>query len=140
MGSFLYPITLTGPQGEVTLETLVDTGATYTWIPKPILERLGVRPIGKEPFALADGRVVEYDIGALTARIDGKERPTLVIFGDPDTEPLLGVFTLEGFLLGVDPVNKPLIPVTGRLKTIELNKKSLFQRRDKLWHRISRHG
>ena len=116
MGSFVYPITLRGPQGEITLEALVDTGATYTWIPRPILERLGVTPIGKEPFSVADGRVVDYEIGAVTARIDGKERPTLAIFGDPDTEPLIGVFTLEGFLMAADPVNQTLIPVTGRLK------------------------
>lgn len=116
MGSFNYSITLLGPQGEVTLEALVDTGATYTQIPRPILERLGVRPLRKERFALADGRVVEYDIGALTAKIDGKDAPTIVVFGDPGTEPLLGVFTLEGFLLAADPVNQILIPVTGRLK------------------------
>lgn len=119
MGSFLHPITLIGPEGETALEALVDTGATYTSIPRPILERLGVRPIGKEPFALADGRVVEYEIGALTTvRIDGKERPTICIFGEPNSESLLGVFTLEGCLLGVDPVNKRLIPITGRLKEI----------------------
>lgn len=118
MGSFSWPITLIGPQGEVTVEALVDTGATYTCIPRPILERLGVGPIGKEPFALADGRVREYEIGALTARIDGKERPILCIFGDPDAEPLVGVVTLETFLLGVDPINQTLIPTPGRLKGI----------------------
>ena len=116
MGSFNYSITLIGPEGEMTLEALVDTGATYTQIPRPILERLGVKPSGKERFALADGRVVEYDICSLTAKIDDKERPTMVVFGDPGTWPLLGVFTLEGFLLAADPVNQILIPVTGRLK------------------------
>ncbi len=116
MGAFLYPITLIGPAGQETQEALVDTGATHTCLPSPLLERLGVQPIGRERFALADGREVEMGIGALMARIDGRERPTISIFGDPDAEPLLGVFTLEGFLLGVDPVNRVLVPVTGRLK------------------------
>lgn len=57
-----------------------------------------------------------YDVGYCTAKINGKESLTLCIFGDPDTEPLLGVFTLEGLLLGVDPVNQELIPVVRRLK------------------------
>lgn len=116
MGSFAYPITLIGPAGHITLEALVDTGATYTWIPRPLLEGLGVHSIGQEPLALADGRILHYDLGSLSARIDGKERTTICIFGDPGTEPLIGSYTLEGFLLGVDLVNQALIPVTGRLK------------------------
>ncbi|MBM2826600.1 MAG: hypothetical protein HW403_664 [Dehalococcoidia bacterium] len=67
---------------------------------------------------MADGRVVEYDVGVVNARINGKERPTLCIFADPNTEPLIGVFTLEGFLLGIDPVNQELIPIIGRLKFV----------------------
>lgn len=116
MGSFLYPIILIGSEGEVTLEALMDTGATYTWAARPILERLGVRAVRKQPFALADGRVVEYDIGEARCRIDGNVQTIPVIFGEPDTEPLLGVVTLEIFGLGVDPLNQTLIPVTGRLK------------------------
>jgi len=41
-----------------------------------------------------------------------------VIFGDPESEPLLGTFTLEGFLLAADPVHRPLIPVPGLLKAL----------------------
>ena len=42
--------------------------------------------------------------------------PTLCIFGDAGTEPLLGAITLEAFLLAADPHNKRLVPVTGYLK------------------------
>jgi hypothetical protein len=45
-------------------------------------------------------------------------QPTLAVFGDPGTEPILGAFTLEGFGLGVDPVNRRLIPVPGLLKAV----------------------
>jgi hypothetical protein len=38
------------------------------------------------------------------------------VFGDRDSEPLLGVFTLEGFGLATDPVNRRLLPVPGLLK------------------------
>jgi len=117
MGSFDYPITLVGSEGEINLKALVDTGATYTWIPRPILERIGARPVRKMPFALADGRVVEYELAYVTVRVDGIEGPTICIFGDLGTEPLLGVVTLEEFGRGVDPINQALVPITGRLKS-----------------------
>jgi predicted aspartyl protease len=56
-----------------------------------------------------------YSIAWVRVRIDGRTQPTIVIFGDPGTEPLLGVVTLEEFGLGVDPVNRWLIPVPGLL-------------------------
>lgn len=118
MGSFLYPITLVGPLGEETVEALVDTGATYILMPGPLLERLGVRRQWTRPFSLADGRSIEYGLGETTVRINGEERTSVCIFGDAATEPLLGVYTLEGFMLGVDPVNHTLIPVVGRLMAV----------------------
>lgn len=119
MGSFSQPITLVGPAGEITLEALVDTGATHTWIPSDVLQRLGAAP-ARYPFVMADGRTVEYGVGQVLARIDGRQWLTLCIFGESGTEPLLGVVTLEEFGLGVDPVNKQLIPVSGRLKLAEV--------------------
>lgn len=107
-----------GPTGEVTLEVLVDTGATYTWIPRDVLGGLGATPAASYPFVLADGRTVEYGVAQVRTRIDGREWLTLCIFGEPETEPLLGVVTLEEFGLGVDPVNQQLIPVPGRLKLV----------------------
>jgi hypothetical protein len=41
--------------------------------------------------------------------------PTIVIFGDPGSEALLGAVTLEEFSLGVDPVEKRLAPVVALL-------------------------
>lgn len=99
------------------LEVLVDTGATYTWIPRDILERLGVTPEESRPFVLADGREVAYDVAWVRIRIDGRSQPSLCIFGEPDTQPLLGVFTLEAFGLGVDPVNRRLVQERGYLTT-----------------------
>lgn len=37
------------------------------------------------------------------------------VFGDPDTPPLLGAYTLEGLRLAADPVDRRLIPVPGLL-------------------------
>lgn len=98
------------------LEALADTGATYTWIPRDTLKRLSVRPVDRRPFELADGRQVWYETGRIQIRIDGRSETTIVVFGDEGSEPILGAFTLEAFLLAVDPVRQRLIPVPGLLK------------------------
>ena len=97
------------------LEALVDTGATYTSIPRPVLERLGITPLERQPFVLADGRRIEYEISQVRVSINGRERFTVCIFGDEESTPLLGTVTLEEFGLSVDPVNKRLLPVPGFL-------------------------
>jgi clan AA aspartic protease len=98
------------------LEALVDTGATYTWVPRETLALLGIEPQQKRRFILADGRDVLYDVTWARARIGEQIEPTMVVFGDPGSEPLLGVFTLEGFGLAADPVNRRLVSVPGLLK------------------------
>lgn len=117
MGAFHETIGLAarpgGPPEEIA--ALVDTGATYTLVPAPILRRLGVEPIRRQTFLIADGSRVEREVGWLLVRIGGEESPTVVVFGDEDAEPLLGAVTLEEFGLGVDPVGRRLVPVDGYL-------------------------
>lgn len=98
------------------IEALVDTGATYTWVPRDVLERLGVQAEEERLFILADGGEAHFRLAWTQIRIGTGAQPTIVIFGNPGTEAILGVFTLEGFGLGVDPVNRRLIPVPGLLK------------------------
>ena len=113
MGVFRHRIGLGRPDMEAFeyLEAVVDTGATYTWIPKDVLEKLGIRPRFKRRLKLADGRVIERDAAQMPMRIDGETMISVCIFGDPNSEPLLGAVTLEEFGLGVDPINKSLEPV-----------------------------
>ena len=58
MGTFRVTADIGDPRGEryEALEVLVDTAATYTWVPRSILERLGVTPTFRFPFILAGGR------------------------------------------------------------------------------------
>jgi len=117
MGTFFQAIEIAASPNSSfeSLQALVDTGATYTYIPRPVLERLGITPLERQPFVLANGRRIEYEIGQVRVRIDGRERFTICIFGDEGSTPLLGTVTLEEFGLSVDPVNKRLIPVPGFL-------------------------
>ena len=97
------------------VDGLVDTGATYTSIPRDILDRLGVSPQEERPFILANGQQVSYGLAWVRVRLDGREEPTMVIFGEPGSDVLLGAFTLEGFGLGVDAVNRQLSATPGDL-------------------------
>ena len=99
------------------IEALVDTGATYTWIPRDVLKQLGVTPEEEWPFVLADGREVRYPVAWIQIQIGERAQPTIVVFGEPGSEPILGVFALAGFRLAADPVNRRLISVPGLLKT-----------------------
>src|SRR5713101_5977165 len=64
MGTFRVAVEIGDAAGErwESVEALVDTGATYTSVPAPLLERLGVTPQARATFVLADGRRVARDI------------------------------------------------------------------------------
>ncbi|KRT69305.1 MAG: hypothetical protein XU15_C0012G0117 [candidate division NC10 bacterium CSP1-5] len=120
MGAFRVPIEIANVQGQrfEAVEALVDTGATYTMVPRAVLQGLGVVPEERWPFTLADGRTVEYDVAQIQVRLDGRRRYTVVVFGEDGAQCLLGVVTLEELRLGVDPVNRRLIPVPGVLMAL----------------------
>src|SRR6266513_2589203 len=99
------------------LRALVDTGSTFTWIPRDVLERLGVSPEQEWPFELADGHEQRYPVAWVRIKLEERhEQPTIVVFAAPGAEPILGVVTLEEYLLAVDPVHHRLIPVSGLAK------------------------
>jgi len=118
VGNFHVPIQVGRRDGDrfTSLRALVDTGSTYSWVPRDVLEELGVTAEQEWPFELADGRLVRYPVAWIQIRLEGWEQPTLVVFGPTGTEPILGAFTLEGFRLAADPVNERLISVPGLAK------------------------
>src|SRR6266850_6460473 len=117
MGTFTVRIEVAALTGDrfISTDALVDTGATYTLLPRKILRDLGVQPIDRIPFELADERQVVFDIGEVRIRFDGHQRITVVVFGDDETAPLLGATTLELFGLAVDPIKRKLIPTPALL-------------------------
>lgn len=113
MGVFRYRVEIAAVEAGpfVPVETLVDAGAAYTWIPSDVLAGLGVAPRDRRRFVVADRRLIERDVGIVVMRLDGKVQPTVCIFGDVGSEPLLGAVTLEEFALAPDPVHRRLVPV-----------------------------
>ena len=110
MGTFSQKLQISSLDGEHSrdVEAMVDTGATYTVLPRRLLMELGVSVTRQARFELADGRLVDLDVGEARATVGGTSAVTQVAFGEDDTAPLLGAVTLEELLLAVDPVKKRL--------------------------------
>ena len=112
MGTFQWPLRISSLDGQQAqdIEATVDTGAAYTTLPGGLLRGLGIEPVGKRRFLLADGRRIEMDYGEARATVDGESVTTLVVFGEDNAPALLGAYTLEGLALAVDPVEQRLVP------------------------------
>lgn len=116
MGTVTATIQVGDPQGrnfrEVEME--VDTGSTFTALPRELLQALGVPVNRTVQSRLADGTVQAVEVGETTIRLSGSQFTTSVIFAEEGEPSLLGVITLEQALLAVDPVNNELIPVVAK--------------------------
>ena len=112
MGTFEWPLRIVGSSSErsVEIKATVDTGAFYSVVPARLLHQIGVERSDTRRMRLADGRVVDADIGEARVTVDGKSVTTQVVFGEDDALSLLGAYTLAGLALAVDPVDQRLIP------------------------------
>ena len=87
---------------------LVDTGATDCLVPRQHLESIGLVPEGQRSYGLADGSEVRMDITAARIEFMGDFVGGTIVFGEEDSEPLLGVTALESMGVEVDPHNETL--------------------------------
>jgi clan AA aspartic protease len=98
-------------RGEVrdVADALVDTGSELTWIPRALLKSIGVAVERQRAFIVADGRRVERDVGYAIIHASGTSTVDEVVFAEETDFPILGVRSLEGLNLRVDPVKKQLV-------------------------------
>ena len=87
---------------------LVDTGATDTLAPAAALRKIGVKPVGKMAYELADGSLQEFEFGLVEIAFMGEITAGRAIFGPDEVEPLLGVTALESVGIVLDPANRTL--------------------------------
>ncbi len=113
MGTFRVEIEIGDPDGErwESVNALVDTGASFTWVPRDVLERLGVQPEFRRQFETANGRIVERDVAQAPIRLDSRQLTTIVVFGDADSQTRLGRHTLDLFGVAPDEDGRRLIRV-----------------------------
>jgi len=95
----------TGPASQ-ELSLLVDTGAVHSWLPRKLLEELGVKPVRKGKFKTIRGKVIVRDVGYAFVEYEGEIAPTLVVFAEDSDESVLGLHALESLGLEVDPVTR----------------------------------
>ena len=121
MGAIHVDVTIRNPGERArswTAPFLVDTGATDSVVPRTRLEEIGLEPVERMMYELADGTRIPMDVGGAQIEFLGKRIGGTIVFGDTEAEPLLGVTALESMGVVVDPGNQRLkkLPAV-RLKT-----------------------
>jgi predicted aspartyl protease len=91
-------------------DVMVDTSIVYNWIPSALLMDLGVSPVRIDRFEMADGRVLEREVGFALLCAAGRSTATVVVFAQDGDRVLLGAIGLEGMNLQVDLVRGELVP------------------------------
>lgn len=99
------------PEITEKVEFLIDSGAIYSVVPAPILERLGIKPLAEQEFCLADGSKIVRKKGGALFRYGERVGVADVIFGEEGDSVLLGAFTLEALGLVLDPLRRELKPL-----------------------------
>ena len=93
------------------LEFLIDSGAIYSVVPGPILEKLGIQVLTEQQFRLADGSKITRKKGVAIFKYEEYIGGADVIFGEEGDHALLGAFTLEALGLALDPFRRELKPL-----------------------------
>ena len=111
MGATYVTVTVRNPEKPERAwegEFLVDTGALNSVVPSQHLKAVGIRPHGTRRFELADGSMVDFEVGGASFEFLGQRTPAYVVFGDDSAEPLLGLTAMEAVGVQVDPTNERL--------------------------------
>jgi predicted aspartyl protease len=71
VSTFKHPVEVAAAESGlfVSLEGLVDTGATYSLFPRTLMARLGVVSHDRAGFVLADGRSVTRELATVVLRL-----------------------------------------------------------------------
>ena len=96
------------PEVTESLDFLVDSGAIYSVVPTPVLERRGIKPLTEQTFRLADGTKIVRKKGGAVFKYRERIGVADVIFGEPGDSTLLGAFSLEALGLSLNPLKREL--------------------------------
>ncbi len=94
-------------EGKEVLESLVDTGATITTIPRNLAQRLKLPYITTRKVRTASGKE-QLDVSYVMIEILGEKATTEVLISDKLDRVLIGVLTLEAIGFKVNPTTEEL--------------------------------
>jgi clan AA aspartic protease len=101
-----------GPKGkQAEVKFLVDSGATYSVLPREVWQAVGLKPKRRMVFTLADGTTIERSISEAYVVLPQGEAHTPVVLGEDGDQALLGVVTLEILGLVFNPFDRTLQPM-----------------------------
>ena len=105
MGLTHVPVTIRNivTRDSFTSTFLIDTGCTESMAPVSELTRIGIEPVGKRIYELANGKLEEYQYGFVEISFLDERTVGQILFAPENTEPLLGVISLESAGIMVDP-------------------------------------
>lgn len=89
---------------------LVDSGATYSQLPREIWSALKLAPQSDQEFTLADGTLIKRAISECLFEYQQIKRHSPVILGDQGDPALLGTVTLRMMGLVLNPFKRTLQP------------------------------
>ena len=116
MSLFKVQLTVANPKREElrteSIEALVDTGSELTWVPGEFLRAIGITVRRKRNFLTATKQGITRDVGFGIVAAEGFETVDEVVFAEPGDMTLLGVRTLEGFGVMVDPLTHRFVATT----------------------------
>src|SRR5437667_236654 len=98
------------PKKQTIGHFLVDSGAVFSVMPASVLKKLGIKPTYKQKFSLANGEVIEKEVGNGLFEYQKKLAASPIIFGEENIY-LLGAVTLESLGVILDPINRELKPL-----------------------------
>jgi clan AA aspartic protease len=101
-----------GPRGkQADVKFLIDSGATYTLLPKAVWKAIGLKPKRQMSFTLADGTTIDRAVSEVHLKLPQGQAHTPVILGEGSDQPLLGVVTLGILGLVFNPFDRTLQPM-----------------------------
>jgi aspartyl protease family protein len=108
MGETNALLVVYGARGSVEIDALVDTGATFTKIPRSAAQKAGLEETYQTPVQLGDGTTITRFLALAEVEVEGIRRPMLVAISEEGETPLLGYTTLEILGFKVNPVTRGL--------------------------------
>jgi predicted aspartyl protease len=112
MGIVKVRISITNPSDRARRreipDVIVDTGASWTTIPKSLADELGLEIVGRRRVMTANG-AIEVQQSHAMIEYDGHVSFSDIMISSTYPGVLLGALTLEGMALAVDPKSGRLI-------------------------------
>ena len=99
------------PSQQESVDFLVDSGAVYSFVPRNVLEKLGIAAHSRQRFRLADGSTTERDRSDALFFYKNQRGAAPVIFAEEGDATLLGAVTLESLGFVLDAIRRDLLPL-----------------------------